>query len=130
LEKYGVEHALQFPAIRERIRETVENSGGWTLEKEENRQKCKVAIRKKTESRIENYKIVFDNVEIISVMDGTFRCKVCLKEFTLETIGTSRSQPRSYPRCKECFPIGKQNKCSLFHQEILGFLNSNLSREL
>ena len=126
LEKYGVEHALQFPTIRERIRETVESRGGWTLEKEENRQKCKVAIRKKTESRIENYKIVFDNVEIISVMDGTFRCKVCLKEFTLETVGTSRSQPRNYPRCKECFPLGKQNKCSLFHQEVLGFLNSDL----
>lgn len=130
LSRYGTEHAIQSPEIRKRIKETIIRNGGWSFQRKDHMNKVKIAIRAKLEKRIIDNGISFENVEVISIKEGLFKCKVCDEKFKQEGISLSRGSVHRYPRCLKCYPIGKQNKCSLFHQEFLGFLISELNFKL
>lgn len=126
IERYGFAHPMQSEEVKSKVKETVANNGGWAILTPENREKSKQKIKQKVLDRIKKYNITFENVELLSPEDRTFKCKICDDVFAMKSFGLSKSQPRTYPRCQKCFPIGKQNKCSLFHQEFLAFLVEEL----
>jgi len=128
--KYGVSYPMQSEDVKRKVKETVANNGGWALLLPENREKSKQKIKQKVIDRIKKYNITFENVELLSLDNKTFKCKICNHSFVMNSFGTAKSKPRSYPRCHTCFPIGKQNKCSLFHQEFLAFLVEELKINL
>jgi len=113
LERYGVDHPASQPEVIAKLRARVESEGAdYVLRRPSTRKAQALAARERVIARVEND------------LGGTFgEHGVCRKEFTMPNYGTSRSQPRTYPRCLACFPI-KDNRDSIIQQELVAWIAS------
>jgi len=126
LKRYGVKYSLQNKSVRERGYESLLKNGGYTLQRGDLTERAaylahKEAYRKRVLEYSNNGG--FANVKLLDISTMEFQCLICAdKFFTNPDSGLSKSHPKKYPRCYKCFPIGKNNKFSLFHQEFISFL--------
>lgn len=124
-ERYGVSYTLQSPEIRERGRTTILANGGYSLQRPELLKSANLKHAEAFSKRLAAFK--FDNVELLDVEKRLFKCLRCKKEFIKDKdIGLAKGDPQKFPRCLSCYPIHTLNKCSLFHQEVLGYFISTL----
>lgn len=125
LETYGVNQFWLSQASRDKTRATCLANGGYTLQRPEIAKFALKAHRDKFNKRLAAFK--FDNVELLDVEKRLFKCLRCNKEFIKDKeIGLSKGNPQKFPRCLSCYPIHTLNKCSLFHQEVLGYMINTL----
>ena len=128
LKTYGVNHQWLSQASRDKTRATCLANGGYTLQRPEIAKFALKAHRDQFSKRLANFK--FDNVELLNVEKRLFKCLRCNKEFIKDKeIGLSKGNPRKFPRCLDCYPIHTLNKCSIFHQEVLGYFINTLGIE-
>lgn len=124
-ERYGVDYALNVPFIREKIKATIAANGGYSLQRPEMLKSINLKHKQAFDKRLEMFK--FDNVELLDIENRLFKCLKCGETFNKTgPITLSKSSPERFPRCLSCYPLGTQNKCSLFHQEVLGYLVNTL----
>lgn len=123
-ERYGVDHPASRPEVRVRLKARIESEGAdFVLRKPSTRKACALALRERVVARVENDLggTFGEHITVIDLMAGRFLCGVCRKEFVMPNYGTSRSQPRTYPRCTACFPI-KDNRDSIIQQELVAWV--------
>lgn len=126
LKKYGVKFSLQNKSIREKGYESILKNGGYTLQRGNLAERPayiahKDAYRKRVLEYAENGG--FTNVKLLDVNEMQFECLICNDIFFANPdSGLAKGNAQKYPRCYQCFPIGKNAKFSLFHQEFVSFL--------
>lgn len=126
LKRYGVKYSLQNKSIREKGYESLLKNGGYTLQRGDLTERAayiahKEAYHKRVLEYAENGG--FTNVNLLDVNSMKFECLICNDNFFANPdSGLAKGNPQKYPRCYKCFPIGKNNKFSLFHQEFVSFL--------
>lgn len=125
-ERYGVSYTLQSPEVREKGLATLISNGGYSLQRPDLIKSANIKHRQAFDKRLAVFK--FDNVELLDVEKKLFKCLRCKKEFIKDKeVGLSKGNPQKFPRCLTCYPVHTLNKCSLFHQEVLGFLINTLN---
>lgn len=127
LEKLGVGHPASQPEVKARIKARALAEGkNYVLRRPSTREARRVAGRAKIAAIVESNMngVLGEHVTAIDLLAGRFLCNVCRKEFVMPAYGTSRSQPRTYPRCIACFPI-KDNKDSIIQQELVAWVTAD-----
>lgn len=123
-ERYGVDHPASQPEVRAKLKARIETEGtDFVLRKPTTRTACALALRERVAARAVNDigGVFGEHVTAIDLLAGRFLCGICRKEFVMPNYGTSRSQPRTYPRCLACFPI-KDNRDSIIQQELVAWI--------
>ncbi len=125
-ERYGVDHPASQPEVRARLKTRIESEGAdFILRRPSTRKAQALAMRERVVARVENDLggTFGEHVTAVDLLAGRFLCGVCREEFVMPNYGTSRSQPRTYPRCLACFPI-KDNRDSIIQQELVAWIAS------
>ena len=124
--KYGYDYSLQSPEVRKRGLATIVANGGWSLQRPELLKSIMLKHKQGFDKKLSVFE--FNNVELLDVEKRLFKCLRCKKEFIKDKdIGLAKGNPQKFPRCLDCYPIHTLNKCSLFHQEVLGYLINTLN---
>lgn len=124
--RFGVDHPSSRPEVIARLKERIEAEGeDFVLRKASTRKAQVMALRERVANKVMNEMegVFGEHVTVIDLLTGRFMCGVCRKEFVMPHYGTNRSQPRTYPRCFDCFPIN-DNKDSIIQQEFIAWMSS------
>lgn len=126
-ERLGVEHPTSQPEVKARMKARAVSEGvEYVLRKSSTRDARRLAGRLKIAAIVESdtNNMLGEHVTALDLLAGRFLCNVCRNEFLMPNYGTSRSQPRTYPRCTDCFPI-KDNKDSIIQQELIAWVTAD-----